>query len=76
MQPHECIKMTLVGGPLNKLDGSWKFEYISDSSSRIILQIDYEVTSYVYATVFDTVIATVSEQILLSFEKRAASIYG
>ena len=73
---NEKIMMKLVDGPLSFLEGSWNFSGVNETNSKIELSISYEVLGFGYATIFETVIGTVSDQILMSFVKRAKDIYG
>ncbi|MBT4804259.1 MAG: type II toxin-antitoxin system RatA family toxin [Legionellales bacterium] len=76
MVPSETISMKLKGGPLESLNGKWVFKQLSATSSKITLHIEYEVSNNIYAAVADTVIAKVSNDILMAFVSRAGQVYG
>ena len=68
--------MKLIDGPLDALLGSWEFTQVNDTSSKINLNINYAVSGFAYASIFELVIGSVSDKILKSFVNRAHNIYG
>lgn len=76
MEPHNKITMKLVDGPLDTLSGNWEFTPVNETSSKISLNINYTVSGFAYASIFELVIGSVSDKILKSFVTRAHNIYG
>jgi Oligoketide cyclase/lipid transport protein len=69
------IEMTLVSGPFKKLHGIWKFQALSETTCKISLSIDFELSGmlkFAFGGVFSQVANTMVE----AFSQRAKVVYG
>ncbi|TDO95922.1 type II toxin-antitoxin system RatA family toxin [Marinomonas balearica] len=72
--PNE-IEMTLVSGPFKKLHGIWQFQALSDTTCKISLSIEFELSGmlkFAFGGVFSQVANTMVE----AFSQRAKVVYG
>ncbi len=65
--PHSEIKMKLISGPFNRLDGRWSFDKISATKCRVKLEIDYEFSSRLTAAGLHPFFRTLPKLMIESF---------
>lgn len=76
LHPHERIDMSLVDGPMQRLDGQWHFEPLAAGSSRVTLELDYEFSNPVYGLLFGHTFRHTIEELLGHVARRADQVYG
>jgi ribosome-associated toxin RatA of RatAB toxin-antitoxin module len=73
----ESIKIKLVDGPFNHLEGFWQFKPIGNNDgTKIQLDMDFEITNRVLAAALGPVFTQISGSLVDAFCKRAQEIYG
>lgn len=76
LQPHKMIELRLINGPFKQLEGFWQFLEISDTESRVKLDLEFEFSNRMFALMFGSVFEQVASSLVNSFTKRATAIYG
>ena len=78
VENHE-VQMKLVKGPFSKLDGTWTFDPVGDTSQRackITLSLEYGFASASLAAVVGPVFDKIAASLVDAFVNRAEQIYG
>ncbi|MBS0349867.1 MAG: type II toxin-antitoxin system RatA family toxin [Proteobacteria bacterium] len=75
LQPHKMIEMRLVNGPFKSLEGFWNFENLENHSSKVSLNLEFELAAGVLKIMFGPVFNQVASLLVDSFHKRAAEVY-
>jgi ribosome-associated toxin RatA of RatAB toxin-antitoxin module len=74
--PNSQIDMHLVHGPLKQLEGKWYFEQASRGSTRVSLDLRFELAHMVLGVLLGEILSETAEVLLLSFKERARALYG
>ena len=74
--PYEKIKMTLVDGPLSRLEGEWTFTAVGDSGCQINLVLEFEVPGGIMSRVIQPLFNNIANSLVERFCKRADEVYG
>lgn len=73
----ESIKIKLVDGPFNHLEGLWQFKPIGNNDgTRVQLDMDFEISNGILAVALGPVFTQISGSLVEAFCKRAQEIYG
>ena len=75
LEPTE-IKMTLLSGPFNSLNGVWQFIPLSDHASKISLKLEFELPGGIAAIAFGRIFHQICETMVDAFHQRAKDLYG
>ncbi|MHB8252782.1 MAG: type II toxin-antitoxin system RatA family toxin [Acidiferrobacter sp.] len=70
------MDIRLVQGPFSQLEGSWRFQQVSDLGSRISLDLEFGFASRLLALAVGPVFGTIANSLVDSFKKRAREVYG
>lgn len=70
------IHITMVDGPLKRLEGHWRFSDCSPGACDIELNLDYEVHSTPFGFLLRTIFDDIANSQLNAFIRRADAIYG
>lgn len=76
LQPSKMIELRLVDGPFKQLEGFWRFEPVSDTESKVMLDLEFEFSSRLLAMMFGPVFEQVASSLVTSFTGRAKVVYG
>lgn len=76
LQKDKMLEITLVEGPFSHLHGYWQFIPLDERSSRISMEIDFEVSNRVLGLVINPVFTAIANQLVDSFVGRARQLYG
>ena len=76
LSPNQSIEMQLIEGPFSRLHGCWHFTPLEERACKIELDLEFEVANRVVGTVFNPVFSAIAGQMVDSFHKRAAELYG
>jgi coenzyme Q-binding protein COQ10 len=74
--PNSQIDLHLVHGPLRQLEGKWCFEDMSQGSTRVTLDLRFELSHMVLGVLLGEILSEIAGVLLLSFKERARAIYG
>ncbi|SEP82645.1 Ribosome association toxin PasT (RatA) of the RatAB toxin-antitoxin module [Ectothiorhodospira magna] len=76
LQRNKMIEMRLVEGPFRHLEGFWRFDAMSDTASRVSLDLEFEFSNRLMSMAFGPVFHQVANTLVDSFVKRAREVYG
>lgn len=76
LTPYEKIEITLINGPLHRLDGVWHFYALDEKACKITLDMDFEFTGRFIDRLFQPVFQHIANTFVDAFCKRAAELYG
>lgn len=76
LTPYDRIEITLVKGPLHKLNGIWNFYSLEEYASKITLDMDFEFTGHFIDRLFQPVFQHIANTFVDAFIKRAAELYS
>lgn len=74
--PDYRMEMTLVDGPLKRLDGIWEFVALNEEACKITLDMEFEFTGAFIDRLFQPVFQHMANTFVEAFCKRAADLYG
>ena len=72
---NKCIKMALLNGPFKRLDGEWKFTEFEPGASKIELDLSFEFSHGLGATLIAPIFTQIVNTLVDSFCKRAQNLY-
>lgn len=75
LEPNE-IKMTLLNGPFQSLNGAWQFIPLNDHASKISLKLEFELSGGIAAIAFGRIFHQICETMVDAFHQRAKDLYG
>lgn len=76
MQPDKMIEMRLVEGPFRHLEGFWRFDALSETASKVSLDMTFEFSSRAMNLAFGSVFSQIANSLVDAFCKRAEQVYG
>lgn len=76
IQINKMIEIKLLNGPFRHLEGFWQFEALSDTSCRVILNLEFEFANKFISLAFGAVFEQVTQTLLNAFTQRAQEQYG
>lgn len=74
--PGKSMHMQLLDGPLKYLDGIWHFQELDDTSSKVTLDIEFEISNPVMRLVMGNVFEKIANSMVEEFVARANTVYG
>lgn len=75
LMPAESIRMELVDGPFEYLEGVWRFRALRADACRITLNLDFAVQSGLARMAFGGIFAQAANAMVDAFCERASSLY-
>lgn len=76
LQKNKIIEIRLVDGPLSQLEGFWRFETLSKTSSRVILDLEFEIAHKLFNLPFQAIFHQIANSLVDAFIERADKVYG
>jgi ribosome-associated toxin RatA of RatAB toxin-antitoxin module len=76
LQKNKIIEIRLVDGPLSQLEGFWRFETVSATSSKIVLDLEFEIAHKLFNLPFQAIFHQISNSLVDAFIERADKVYG
>lgn len=76
LNPGQSIRMRLVEGPFNKLEGAWLFHAVGNSGTQVALQLEFEVKLGPLQSLVSSSFKQMAETILQAFCQRAEQVLG
>ncbi len=73
--PGEKIHMELVDGPFKKLSGDWLFTPLSETASKIELQLEFEFSNRIVSLLIGPVFTQIANSLVDAFCQRAHQLY-
>ena len=75
LMPNRKIDMQLVDGPFSQLQGTWQFEDIDESGSRVLLDLEFELSNRMLKMALESFFNQVCDRLVNAFVSRANEIY-
>ena len=72
---NDFIRVNHLEGPFNYLKNEWKFEKISENSSKIIFSIDFELNIKIFDILITRFFNKAFQKMMDSFHQRAEDLY-
>ncbi len=72
---NEKMILTLVNGPFSTLSGVWEFTPLTTTASKIALNLEFDFSSKIAASIIGPVFKTIADSMIDSFCKRADEVY-
>ncbi len=76
LQKDKMMDIRLLDGPFSYLQGFWRFDVLDERACRISLDLEFEVASRLVGVVLTPVFSGIANQLVDSFHRRAAQLYG
>ncbi len=76
LYPYDRIVMTLVNGPLKRMDGIWQFHELNEQACNVELDLEFEFAGGFIDRFFQPVFQHIANTLVDAFCKRAAELYG
>ena len=76
LRTDEEILMQLVDGPFSQLQGAWRFKSLSDTASKVTLDIEFEFNNRLLGATLGPVFSQICNGLVDAFLKRAQERYG
>ena len=76
LKPYQQIEISLVQGPLHKMEGVWEFQALDEFACKIMLDLDFEFTGHFVDKLFQPVFQHIADTLVDAFCKRAQELYG
>lgn len=70
------IKMDLVDGPFNYLNGVWEFRQLKEDACKVILSLDFEMKRNIAKMAFGPIFNQAASSMVDAFCARAKRVYG
>lgn len=74
--PGREIRMTLLRGPFNYLEGLWRFQPLREDACKISLNLSFEMNSRLGALAFGAMFNQICETLVEAFTEQAKRIHG
>jgi ribosome-associated toxin RatA of RatAB toxin-antitoxin module len=69
------MRMSLVTGPFNKLEGVWTFQPLREDASKISLDLEFEIAGRLTDLAFGPVFGQICNTMVGAFSQRAKDLY-
>ena len=76
LQRGKMMEIRLLEGPFSNLQGFWQFKSLDEDSSKISLDLEFEVANKVVSLVLTPVFSNIANQLVDRFHRRAVDLYG
>ena len=75
-RPYEAIKMQLLDGPFDELQGEWRFEPLGENAAKVYLDLEFSFKSKIADMTISPLFKSIANSQLDAFIERAKQIYG
>jgi coenzyme Q-binding protein COQ10 len=76
LQKNKMMEIRLLEGPFKHLQGHWRFTALDERSSKVTLDLDFEVSNRLLSVVLTPVFSSIATQMVDAFHARAIALYG
>jgi len=70
------MEMTLIEGPLKRLEGIWQFAALGETACKVTLDLEFEFSGGFIDRLFQPVFQQIANSLVDAFCKRAVQLYG
>ncbi|MBI5783585.1 MAG: type II toxin-antitoxin system RatA family toxin [Gammaproteobacteria bacterium] len=75
LQHHKMMEIRLLEGPFSYLQGFWQFKPLDEQSSKISLDLEFEVANKIVSLALTPVFSNIANQLVDRFHRRAVELY-
>ncbi len=75
-EEYESIKIALVGGPFNHLEGGWQFDELANDGCKVSLHLEFEFESMFVDMIFGSFFEDTCNSLVDAFVRRAEAVFG
>lgn len=76
LQRDRMMEIHLLEGPFSHMQGFWQFKPLGEQSSKISLDLEFEVANKIVSLVLTPVFSSIANQLVDRFHRRAVELYG
>lgn len=76
LQKNKMMEIRLIEGPFRYLHGYWRFQPLDERSSKISVDLEFEVENRLLAVALTPVFTTIASQLVDAFHRRAIELHG
>jgi ribosome-associated toxin RatA of RatAB toxin-antitoxin module len=76
LHPYDRMDISLVNGPLQRMDGIWNFQVLDEQACKVMLDLEFEFTGNFIDRFFQPVFQHIANTLVEAFCKRAVELYG
>ena len=76
LQRDKMMEIRLLEGPFSYLQGFWQFKSLDENSSKISLDLEFEVANKIVSLALTPVFSSIANQLVDRFHRRAVDLYG
>jgi ribosome-associated toxin RatA of RatAB toxin-antitoxin module len=76
LQRGKMMEIRLLEGPFSYLQGFWQFKALDAHSSKISLDLEFEVANRIVSLALTPVFSSIANQLVDRFHRRAVELYG
>lgn len=76
LQHDKMMEIQLLEGPFSYLQGFWQFKALDEQSSKISLDLEFDVANRIVGLVLTPVFSNIANQLVDRFHRRATELYG
>lgn len=76
LQRDKMMEIRLLEGPFSYLQGFWQFKSLDAQSSKISLDLEFEVANRIVSLALTPVFSNIANQLVDRFHRRAVELYG
>ncbi len=76
LQHDKMMEIQLLEGPFSYLQGFWQFKALDEQSSKISLDLEFDVANRIVGLALTPVFSNIANQLVDRFHRRATELYG
>lgn len=76
LQRDKMMEIRLLEGPFSYMQGFWQFKSLDAQSSKISLDLEFEVANKIVSLALTPVFSNIANQLVDRFHRRAVDLYG
>lgn len=76
LQRDKMMEIRLLEGPFSHLQGFWQFKPLDEQSSKISLDLEFEVANKIVSLALTPVFSSIANQLVDRFHQRAVELHG
>jgi coenzyme Q-binding protein COQ10 len=76
LQRDKMMEIQLLEGPFSYLQGFWQFKALDEQSSKISLDLEFDVANRIVGLALTPVFSNIANQLVDRFHRRATELYG
>jgi len=76
LQHDKMMEIQLLEGPFSYLQGFWQFKALDEQSSKISLDLEFDVANRIVGLALTPVFSNIANQLVDRFHRRATDLYG